>query len=357
MGSSRTILAGLLLTVAVGCGTHQHKAMGTALDHKEIFSQTVFAEPMPELYSRLQVAETVMGEHLAKPLETGEKGYAFSRKTFDRVLGEILRETRGFQTVAVAGGGGSDGSPGLVLQVHLDAQGVTFKKWNSNMGWGIAGWVLGVLAIPVQWIHDEVYGLDFRGRVIISDGETGDVLQEIGLGDCSAEDALNFHERTSSFVPYLLTNVIPPTAVSPDPDSILEALLPAALGPAMANLREGFEAIAAMAAVDRYSVYVPDSSAVTIEILSPVDGEEVKGDSVDLKFELVFPEDCEDLEKVEVNGEVELRNDPRFPIPVKQRVPLEKFGVSPVDGEIRISVTLRKEIRPIVAVISVKGGL
>ena len=120
----------------------------------------------------------------------------------------------------------------------------------------------------------------------------------------------------------------------------------------MGRLRDGFEAISGTVGLDRFYIELPTSNAITFDFQSPTDGEEAGGDMVDLRFDLVFPDDSTDLESVSVNGEVFIQYDPRRPIPVKKRLPVTPGEVQLVDGEIQISVTLFSKIEPVRAAAS-----
>ena len=58
MKTSKLVILATLAVFAGGCGTHQHRAMGTELDHKELIALAAFAEPLPGSFARLELAET-----------------------------------------------------------------------------------------------------------------------------------------------------------------------------------------------------------------------------------------------------------------------------------------------------------
>jgi hypothetical protein len=342
---------GTLVILAQGCGTHQHRRMGMDLDHREAISEGMFSQAMPASLGHLAVDSTVLGDSDASTVEC-KKEYRFSRESFDRVLVEILRETGGFQSVRLLGSGPGDAMdlrtrPDLLLRMELESQSLTFRERNSSNLLGIILWLLPP-CIEAQWIHDEDYGLQFRGRGLILDPESQEVIQEIHLGQCSAVDSLNFHERTSSIGPYLLTFFVPPTAVGSDPDALMEALLPQALNGALGRLREGFRAVASPEARG-IRIETTPSDLVSFEVTSPASGAEIETESVDIHLDLVFGQDSRNLSEVRINDEVLIRYRDRRHRPIQEKIPVTKEGVPFVDGVITISVYLDTQIEPVEA--------
>ena len=92
----------------------------------------------------------MLGKGRAEALRSGEKGYTFPREDFDRALAAMLMNTGGFRNVSLAEeiqGRALGAQEGLVLQVELDSQSITFVERNSNNIWGIIGWVTGIFAL------------------------------------------------------------------------------------------------------------------------------------------------------------------------------------------------------------------
>ena len=361
MRSYFVVASALVLVLVTGCGTHPHMKMATALNHQDVYSRARFAAQLPAPFDEIHVSQTVLIE--GGTGGDGKTNYPFPPTAFDHVLGEMLRASNGFRTVTVAGEEGaalhSDAAAsGLLLNVELDLATVSFMERNGNFGWGIVGWLLGVTAIPSWWIHDEVYKVTATGKVTISDRASERVIAELDLGECVAEDALNFPERTSTVVPYLLTNVIPPTVIAADPDAVVGCLMPVALGDAMVKIRDAIEeaasappqALPPAQAPAGLSIDLPSTDAVTFEFVSPVDGDPV-GETVDIELKLIFPKDSSDLGLVKINDEVAIEYVETATRPLRKEIPVTLEGVSFIRGKIVISVTFFSKQDPIEVVL------
>ncbi len=350
----------LALLTAMGCSTaHVHRSLGTGPDHREIFSAIPAAGKFPAPYNHIRVGRSQVNDTGAGGEQDATTVYEFPESAFDEALAAILLETGGFDSVEVAAaegkllGSGSTGVAGLVLTMEVNAPSLTFQN-REEWGWGVGGWLIGI-GVPTWWFHDEVYRLRFDGRAILTDPRTGATVGEVALGECYAEDSLNFFERNDSILPYLITAFVPPTVVASQPEALVESLLPVALasgiGPmieAIENLEPGEVTSAGRDTSEPREppagrgivIDLPDSSAVKFVFRSPRPGQVVTGDELDLEFQLVFPRDSRDLAQVEVNGEVVLPEEEGQPLPVKKQIPVEVSGVAFSAGEIVIAVTL-----------------
>lgn len=345
-------LLGAILIFSSGCGVHSHRRMGTAVDHRDVISRASFSEPMPGRYAHLTIARTVIGETPAVEEGTEElnEEYSFPVEAFDETLAEVLRQTGAFETVTVLGEDGDSEEPpdlGLLLQVELETQSVAFIKRNSNMAVGLGIWLTGI-GFPAQWVHDEVYRVEFQGTAAILDYSTDELLGTVPLEECMVEEALNFHERTSSVVPYLLTNLIPPTVIGSDPASVVETLLPVAISETLVQMRDAFEGIAESFPPDGIRIWDPESGAVTFEFENPKKLAVVQGETVDLDLGLTLSRGTSDLIRVTVNGEVviDAKSDSES-IPEGNSLRVEKPGVEFQDGQITVSVLLHSEGDPV----------
>ncbi len=81
---------------------------------------------------------------------------------------------------------------------------------------------------PSMWFHNHAYAMEFPVRLRLHDLNTNDALPERPVVPARAEEQLNFHERTSSVLTYLLTNVFPSPFCPVDEDKVARALLPGA---------------------------------------------------------------------------------------------------------------------------------
>jgi hypothetical protein len=347
---------GILVLVGFGCGTHDHARIGTELDRQEIISGMAFDEPMRGRYAHLAIAPTVLSPEQYEPLEGVKKEYQFPREAFDQTLADILRACGGFETVTLMEEGGKtlavEDLPerGLLLEVQLDYQSLCFRE-REDTAWGIFVWLV-CLGFPAQWVHDQVFEIDMDARARITDLVTMELLDEVDLGECYAEQALNFHERTTTIWPYLLAGLIPPTTVSSDPEEVLRSLLPLAFGDALLDIRDALEKKRGV------RIRAPSSDLVKFVVHNPEEGSLPEETAVDLSMDLVFPKDSSDLLRVTVNGDKILdATDESKPIPAGRRVPIEMTGVAFQDGRIAVSVLLLSQPgRPVEAEILLPAG-
>ena len=344
---------GCVLVLTAGCGTHQHVKMATSLDHKQVYSAATFASPLPAPYDQVHVGRVQLaGGGVGGD---GRTNYPFPREAFDWVVGEMLRETRGFKAVTVEGQEDSSYNPsgytsGLHVQMELDSATVSFMDRNSNATWTVVGWISGLFAIPVWWVHDEIYRVTMNGRATITDRESNQVMAEIDLGELSAEDALSFTERSGSVVPYLLTNIIPPTTIACDPAAVVKCLGPVALADAMPRLRDAIEAAAVAPPSGGVQFEIPDTDAVAFDFQSPKEGDPA-GDTVDVVFDLVFPKDSSDLGLVKINDDVVIKYDETGTRPARKRQKVDWDKTKFIRGKIVIRVELFTQRDPIIVVI------
>ena len=350
------VLALGILVLAAGCGAHSHRVLGTDLDHHEIYSAAAFARPMADEYAKLTILPTVVKEQRFEPIDNGDQEYPFSPEIFDHELERFLEESGGFDVVkCVEGEDALDGAgvpaDGLILQLEIDSQSLTYIDDDSSRGWTIAMWYF-LLGIPAWWVHDQNFELTFAGRAVIRDRESGRVLKEVDLGTGFAKESLNFHERGETIGPYLWVLVIPPPTVQPSAESIMRALAPAAMVEPMQRLTAAFseldEAPVALPPEKRMvSIQTPQTAAVGFAFESPTEGADLDGNTIDVAFDLVFPRDSRDLAWVSINGTFVVRYDDGRPIPIQKQMRIEQDGVAFSDGAIRISVKLFSRTDPI----------
>lgn len=369
----RIILAASLALLGGACAAHPHRALGTRVGHDD--ARARFDSTLTGRCASLAVAPTLFASSRGRHLEEGEREYIIERELFDGMLLEMLRASGGFRSVEPAileesSGGEVVSREGVLLQLELDSQSLRYVSGSANQGLVIAMWYL-LLGLPAQWIHDETYALRFTGRGRITDGETGRVLQEVDLGECSAESSFNFLERTSSVGTWLLTLLLPPPAITPDEEALLKGLGPSALADAFGRLKPAFEEIdrgilapppevqAELSPEGRVRILHPDAPEVAFAFRSPSEGDPLEGETVDLDLDLVFPEDASDLAQVTVNGEVVLRYEEGRPVPLEKRLPLRRRNVPLDNGKVTISVRLHSATTPVEAEIllsQVDGG-
>ncbi len=355
------LLALGILVLATGCGAHSHLGLGTGVDHESIYSVAAFDEAMSEEYAQLTVLPTVVREQRVASIRDGDREYPFSPEIFDHELEEFLLRSGGFDVVkCVQSEDDLDAEDvprdGLLLQVEIDSQSLTYIDDESSSGWTIAMWYL-MLGIPAWWVHDQTFELHFEGRAVIRDRASGRVVKEVDLGSGSSQESLNFHERGESLSPYLWVFVIPPPTVTPSADCLMHALAAQAMMEPMQRLTAGFQDLETspveLPPEERViAINLPQTAAVSFEFREPHVGAAVESDTLDITFDLVFPRDSRDLAWVSINGTFIVRYDDGRPIPIQKRMPIEEAGVAFDDDRIRISVKLFSRTEPIRAEIA-----
>lgn len=196
-------------------------------------------------------------------------------------------------------------TPGLILDLALDEAFLVHSGANEDADQAFWLWIF--TGLPGLAVRDQVYELRFEPRARIIDAATGEVLvpwEPIAPPD-RGPVALNFHERTTGFAPYLKVNVCPPARVGVDEREVLRQVLPKALRRPMLGLAQLFDQIAFLP-VCRLEITPQQSRGVKVEGVRLPRGSEMSGDSVSLGLAVTIDEGVQSLREVRVDGATKL---------------------------------------------------
>ncbi len=159
---------------------------------------------------------------------------------------------------------------GLVLDLSLEESALLHT---GETGSG-AFWLWLFTGYPGLCVHDQLYTVFYDARARISDARTGETLVpwEPLAGPTPESYALNFHERTTGFTPYLECWIIPPTSIGIDQAEVARKVLPPAIRPTVQSLVRIFNQIT-FAPVNKVEVLIRPAMGIRVDDVSaPVTG-------------------------------------------------------------------------------------
>jgi hypothetical protein len=261
MSRIRTASLAALLALAAGCTSpHPHENLGTAIDEAAARAAIALPPSLAQGAARLPAIAVAVSLPRAAPAgvraaadavrpAAGEAGgdegkgraaeelLPFDARVLGRELVATLAATGAFLDVIPVADGRE--VPDLALaEDEARGKGASFlveatfeaprlRRIERAFVLPIVVWA--ATGFPSLWIHNHVYRLDADVRLRLHDLNTGKTLPERPLSPAAAEQALNFHERTSSIWTYLLVNVFPSPFCPVDEDKVARGLAPAAL--------------------------------------------------------------------------------------------------------------------------------
>lgn len=153
-------------------------------------------------------------------------------------------------------------------------------------------------------VRSEVFEIGYETLARVSDARTGEVLVdwETIAPLRSYTYALNFHERTSGVLPYLEVDLIPPSAIDSDPETVLRKILPHSFVLAAHGLRSLVQDRIAFVPVNRFEIQPAAATGLRIEeVLAPI-GIDVVGSTIDLTVIVTFDKRAGPVRSVRVGG-------------------------------------------------------
>jgi hypothetical protein len=252
-----------LLAIVAGCG-----APPPAVDWRSEAVSVNYPEPFQRLYLR----EVSLSE--AAPIDTrvpaGER-YLLDRQIARESVLDALNGLGIFKRVdLLTSQNERPGDDGLVLDLALDDATLVHT---GETGSG-AFWLWLFTGYPGLCVHDQIYSVYYDARARVSDAKSGETLVawEPLAGPTTEGYALNFHERTSGFTPYLACWVIPPTSIGIDETEVARRVLPPSLRPTVQNLVRLFNQIT-FAPVNKVEVLARPCIGIRVDDVSaPVRG-------------------------------------------------------------------------------------
>jgi hypothetical protein len=228
----------LVLSASAGCATHPHATLGTAIDATGRRAELLTVPPALRAAGRLPA----IAVHVTIPgAEAQDDALAFDAAVLGDEVVALLRASRVFESVFPVSGLRAEaegGRPyvlaaadearalGASLLVEASVEAPVLRRTERAFVIPTLVWATG---FPSHWFHNHTYRLDLRIRLRLRDLNTGEVLPERPLEPAFAEDDLNFFERTSSVLTYLLGIPLATPFCPVDEDKVARALAPAAL--------------------------------------------------------------------------------------------------------------------------------
>lgn len=130
---------------------------------------------------------------------------------------------------------------GLVLDLAFEDTALVHTGERTSAGF----WLWIFTGFPGLFVHDQLYTVVYDARVRLTDARTRETLVAWEPLDGPSREgyALDFHERTTGFGPYVAVWVIPPTVLGIDEVEVARQVLPPSLRPTVQSLVKIFNQI------------------------------------------------------------------------------------------------------------------
>ncbi|MEZ0228601.1 MAG: hypothetical protein ACAI25_08250, partial [Planctomycetota bacterium] len=226
----------------------------------------------PEPYQRLYLRDVSVTECAAidTRVPAGER-YLLDRAVARETVREALTGLGIFKQVELVSMNDSRSlDDGLVLDLALDDSALVHTGERTAAGF----WLWLFTGFPGLFVHDQQYTVFYDARARVSDARTRETLVawESLAGPTGEGYALDFHERTTGFGPYVAVWIIPPTVLGIDEIEVARQVLPPSLRPTIQALVKIFNQVT-FAPVNKFEVLVRPALGIRVDdVKAPVKG-------------------------------------------------------------------------------------
>ncbi len=294
----------------------------------------------PDPYQRLYVRDISVTECAAidTRVPAGDR-YVLDRSVARETVRDALSGLGIFKHVEVVSVTDSRSlEDGLVLDHARDDSPLVHTGERTSAGF----WLWLFTGFPGLFVHDQLFTVFYDARARVSDARSGETLVawEPLAGPTGEGYALDFHERTTGFGPYVAVWIIPPTVLGIDEVAVAQKVLPPSLRPTIQGLVRLFNQVT-FAPVNKFEVLVRPAIGIRVDdVRAPV-----KGGLAEVTIHATLAPDA--AISWAACGDVKVDFPATKPSPIEKPIEIVLPGVAVVPGEkLDVEVGIAGQLKP-----------